>query len=535
MVLASSNAFQQASQGSADVCVIGGGIAGITIALALARRRLRVLLLEAGGETYSRRSQDLYRGEAWDDRYSLTGTRARMLGGSSNCWGGWTRPPCSSDFARRPWVGAPGWPIGWRDLAPYHAEASRLLQLSEPASDAALADALDPDLGRTAGLGGDDLRTVFFHMSPPTAFGSVYRDELARAETLTVLTDATVTRIETDAASDRVLAVEVLTERGTFQVTAETFVLATGGVENPRMLLASGGVGNGGDLVGRYFMDHPRIRLRHLLLQGGDRISQLFDARHYGGGSMLRGRGRVGCALSPSPEEQRRAEVLQSYTGLVACFFGQTDATLEDARQVYKATRGRPHEPITAARAARALAGTPQALAYLLARRLDLRGRRMRFEVETVVEPMPDRDNRVELTGEKDRNGVPKARVTWRRHDVERRTHRHAFDLVQKAMEAEGQGRMTVDPGIWDPERWDANVMTTWHHMGTTRMAAAPSEGVVDTDCRVFGTSNLYVAGSSVFATGGGMPPTLLVTLLALRLADHLAARAAMPLVAAAE
>ena len=372
-------------------------------------------------------------------------------------------------------------------------------------------------------------------MSPPTAFGNVYRDELARAETLTVLTDATVTRLETDAASDRVRAVEVLTERGTFRVTAETFVLATGGVENPRMLLASGGIGNGADLVGRYFMDHPRIRLRHLLLQGGDRIPQLFDARHYGGGSMLRGRGRVGCALSPSPEEQRRAEVLQSYTGLVACFFGQTDATLEDARQVYKAMRGRPHEPITAARSARALADaagagvSPGPAARPSRAAHALRGRDGRR-----ADARPGQPGRAHRRKGPQR-GPEGAASTWRRHDVERRTHRHAFDLVRKAMEAEGQGRMTVDPGIWDPERWDANVMTTWHHMGTTRMAAAPSEGVVDTDCRVFGTSNLYVAGSSVFATGGGMPPTLLVTLLALRLADHLAARAAMPLVAAAE
>ena len=144
-MLASSNAFQQAPHGSVDVCVIGGGVAGITIALALARRRLRVLLLEAGGEAYSRRSQDLYRGEAWDGRYSLTGTRARMLGGSSNCWGGWTRPPGASDFA-----GGPGWarPAGRSNGAtspPTTPRRRGCCELSEPASDAVLTDALDAD------------------------------------------------------------------------------------------------------------------------------------------------------------------------------------------------------------------------------------------------------------------------------------------------------------------------------------------------------------------------------------------------------
>ena len=96
---------------------------------------------------------------------------------------------------------------------------------------------------------------------------------------------------------------------------------------------------------------------------------------------------------------------------------------------------------------------------------------------------------------------------------------------MRQAVEARGYGRCTLDPRIWEPERWDASVITTWHHMGTTRMAASPSEGVVDADCRVFGTSNLYVAGSSAFATGGGVPPTFTVATLALRLAARVEAQ----------
>jgi choline dehydrogenase-like flavoprotein len=61
-----------------------------------------------------------------------------------------------------------------------------------------------------------------------------------------------------------------------------------------------------------------------------------------------------------------------------------------------------------------------------------------------------------------------------------------------------------------------------YHHMGTTRMSAAPAEGVVVADCRVHGYANLYVAGSSVFATGSWANPTLTIIALALRLADRL-------------
>jgi choline dehydrogenase-like flavoprotein len=61
--------------------------------------------------------------------------------------------------------------------------------------------------------------------------------------------------------------------------------------------------------------------------------------------------------------------------------------------------------------------------------------------------------------------------------------------------------------------------------MGTTRMHADARKGVVDAQCRVHGTDNLYVAGSSVFPSGGYANPTLTLVALALRLADHLKGR----------
>ncbi len=507
---------------STEVCIVGGGVAGIAIALSLARAGRQVCLLEAGGETFSQSSQALYDGEVWDPRYSLTGTRTRMLGGSSNCWGGWTRPAGANDFEARPGLGIGGWPIGTADLEPHYAAASELLEVVEPRPDAELLAELPNDLRALAGIGGQAFRTVFFGMSPPTAVGKVHRQRLMTAPGLRVVLDATATRLVTDPASDRIEAVEGVCPQGRFRVEAKAVVLAAGGIENPRLLLASGGIGNGTDLVGRYFMDHPRLRLRHLLIDDDPGFARIYDARHYGGGSLVSRRGRHGAAFAPTRAEQERAGILQSYTGLVATYFGQSDSTLEDARQLWNALRGHLHERIDAARIARVLAASPKTAAYVLGRKLDLRGRRMRYEIETVIEPLPDRENRVELIAATDRHGVPKIRLTWRRHDLERRSHRHALDLVRRVVEARGYGRSTIDPAIWEPEAWDATVITTWHHMGTTRMAAAASGGVVDRDCRVFGTSNLYATGSSVFTTGGGMPPTFTVATLALRLAEHI-------------
>lgn len=533
-MIGDAGALARAGEIWADVCVVGGGVAGIAIALSLATAGRRVCLLEGGRETFSWRSQELYDGEVWDPRYSLTGTRTRMLGGSSNCWGGWTRPATANDFDPRPWLGMAGWPIGERDLAPHYDRAAELLEVVGPRTDADLLDELPVDLRGLAEIGGEAFRTIFFGMSPPTAVGRVHREKLAQAPGLEVILEATVTRLVSCPASDAIEAVEGTSPAGPFRVRAEMVVLAAGGIENPRLMLASGGIGNGRDLVGRYFMDHPRLRMRHLLLDEDPGFARLYDARHYGGGSMVTRRGRHGAAFSPTLPEQARAGVLQSYTGLVATYFRQSDSTLEDARQVWKALKGELHEKIDATRLARVVAAAPATAAYVLGRKLDLRGAHMRYEIETVIEPMPDRENRVALIGATDRHGVPKIHLTWRRHDRERETHRHALDLVRRAVEARGYGRTTVDPGVWEPERWDSSVITTWHHMGTTRMATSPSEGVVDADCRVFGTSNLYVAGSSVFATGGGVPPTFTVATLALRLAAHLEARLGRPVMAGA-
>lgn len=104
-----------------------------------------------------------------------------MLGGSSNCWGGWTRPATANDFDPRPWLGMAGWPIGEGDLAPHHDRAAELLSGVEPRTDADLLDELAADLRGLAEIGGEAFRTIFFGMSPPTAVGGVHREKLAQA------------------------------------------------------------------------------------------------------------------------------------------------------------------------------------------------------------------------------------------------------------------------------------------------------------------------------------------------------------------
>ena len=94
------------------VCIIGGGVAGITLAMELDRQGIDVCLLESGGFSPDDGTRDLYRGEdvgEWPYNFS-DGSRSRFLGGSSNCWGGWCRPLDPWDFEKRDWVAHSGWP-----------------------------------------------------------------------------------------------------------------------------------------------------------------------------------------------------------------------------------------------------------------------------------------------------------------------------------------------------------------------------------------------------------------------------------------
>ncbi len=112
------------------VCVIGGGVAGITLALELERHGIEAYLLESGGVNPDDDTRDLYRGEDIGLPYSFAdGCRSRFLGCSSNCWGGWCRPLDPWDFEKRDWVAHSGWPFGPKELAPYYERTHALLKL----------------------------------------------------------------------------------------------------------------------------------------------------------------------------------------------------------------------------------------------------------------------------------------------------------------------------------------------------------------------------------------------------------------------
>ena len=249
----------------ADLCIVGAGAAGITIAREFADQGFSVILLESGGFEFEQETQALYRGETTGPFMPGGGTylsrvRSRYFGGSTNCWEGQCRPLDEIDFEERSWVPHSGWPFPKSHLAPFYERAASVCQITPFGYD--VRNALSPSRPALTVGNDDTIETKLFHLSPPTHFGEVYRKELVEAQNIQVFLYANAIDIVANANASAVDLLEVQCLTGNrLWVRAAFYVLATGAIENARLLLFSNklqkaGLGNQNGLVGRYFLEH---------------------------------------------------------------------------------------------------------------------------------------------------------------------------------------------------------------------------------------------------------------------------------------
>jgi choline dehydrogenase-like flavoprotein len=508
----------------ADLCIVGAGAAGITIARAFAGRGVKVVLLEAGGLEYSDDCQALYQGRnVGHPYYALDECRLRFFGGTTNHWGGRCRPLDPIDFQRRPWLPLSGWPVSQAELARYLDEAQRLCQLGPP--DYTPAGWLGPN---QAALPFDPLRLISrsWQYSPPTVFGEVYRPELEQAGNIEIIVNANVVEIVTTENGARVEALRLATLAGR-RLTARSrrYVLACGGLETPRLLLASNrqvnvGVGNQHDLVGRYFGEH-------LSLAGGrawfeDPAAVAFYTE--GAGNTIGGVNAVGC-LNLSPELQAERQIL-NFDAMFLVDTSVDDTGYAALSRIWHAARAGELPDDLLADLRLAIGDLDDALTRFAGRfgLADYVPKNGRFLVWCSSEQEPNPDSRVTLDDALDPLGMPRLRLDWRLTELDRRTLVEGFRAVAQEIGRAGLGRMQLAEEFRDPDStaWPGDLEGGRHHMGTTRMSDDPKRGVVDAQCRVHGVDNLYIAGSSVFPTGGSANATLTIVALALRLAESL-------------
>jgi len=521
-VIVDARGFDAAGPVECDVCIVGGGPAGITLALELANRGRSVCLLESGGLGHERGSQALLDGEVAGGAYpKLIETRSAMLGGATGVWAGWCRPLDAVDFEPRGWVADGGWPFPHGELLACVPRAHELCGLGPADYDAAAWEART-GLARLP-LADPGLEPAMFH-ARAWRFGTEHRPALQRGPGIRVLLHATALALERGDGGARIARVRAGTLNGRrFDVVGRIVVLAAGGIENARILLLSGespeqAVGNDHGLVGRYFMEHGFVNAGSFVPRDPD-LSLAFHFPVAGGGGPA-----VRAVLALAAAAQRERRLLNgaiffhpAYEAHEVFDSPEVQAMLEIGNKL----RGRAVPGGIGRRVATAL-GAPGKLLTAIRRKLAARGGpQPRWRTRALFECAPRRDNRVTLARDKDAFGRPLARLEWRAADADIASCRAMHALFDASLRQAGLGhfeaRFPDDVGAWR-----AAIEGGKHHMGTTRMHADPRRGVTDADARVHGLSNLYVAGSSVFPTGGYANPTLTLVALAVRLVRHL-------------
>lgn len=508
-----------------DLCIIGGGAAGITMALEFANTGVDILLLESGSFELEDDTQALYSGENIGLPYfDLEYTRLRYLGGATNHWGGMSRPLDPIDFESRDWVAHSGWPITYNEFAAYLPRAGNICQIPSNNYDALhwmkhQANTTDHNYERDkAGFSSFEEAFVpgVFQFSPPTIFGEVYRSALEKANNIKVLLNANVTSIDTLGNPNKVnqLSVSALSgKRAT--IHPKQVVLATGGIENARVLLASNkthtkGLGNENGLVGRFFADHIELRSGFLISQQHSKFFNKFDQFD-----------RPICfALDVAPEMQRTKKIINQCLTFDAISYKPTTADGVQAARKIKRSLDRGKWPDNFfSNVGTAIMDIDDIFSYM--RSKNGSKEKGNYSIMYRVEPQPNPNSSVTLSDNKDALGIPKVKLNWQLTELDYRSIYEMQTMFTKLLGKSGYGHINIEL----PEKFDEWPDTTDggnHHMGTTRMANSPSTGVVDKNCKIFNIENLYVAGSSVFPTYGKVNPTLNLIALTIRLADHL-------------
>lgn len=510
-----------------DVCVIGGGAAGIAIVDRLIDSGLSVVLLEAGGFYVEQHTQELFSGETVGHPYfPLESCRIRQLGGSTTRWGGWCRPLENVDFSTREWLPWSGWPISEADLKQYYDDAAGVFDL--PTSDPApysVSDSFEECLRDKDSR----FRTIAYQRSPRTNFGKKFRTRISTARNVFSVLNANVTEMRLDPGQNRVSQVMAKALDGpAVCVRPRAVVLAAGGIENARILLAStrdrsAGLGNEYDNVGRFFMEHLHVPAGHLATKKSGKGLAHVRARFHQG-PKLQG------FLSPTEAAQDNFQLLGASIALESPGYsfgtpliGLSSPFISNAFNLYDRLLDSPIGP-----AAQLVREATTQACHLVTRYRTWSSARMAedslrsndYDIHPLYfrsEQAPDKANRVYLGERLDVLGMPQVILNWRPTTLDLNSISSWLGILDDDFR-----RMELGELVHPQNDWQSQVIGGPHHMGTTRMSTTPRTGVVDKDCRVHSVDNLFVAGASVFATGGFANPTFTVVAMALRLADKI-------------
>lgn len=533
----------------ADICIIGAGVAGLSVARPFIGTAVTVCIVAGGGMEAEERYQALYEGSSiGNPPFDPAASRMRAFGGTCNLWGRGCIP-LGTALDRRNWVPHSGWPVTYAELEADYRQARAFCGIES--HEFAKGSFLTPP--ELAPLDFDERKLVTrIFAASPVHFGSAYQSEFEQASNVRILLHANLTGLQAAPGGTAVEEARIATldgKRG--RVRARHYVLAAGGIENARLLLLSDsvvphGLGNDRDLVGRYFMDHPSGKLGTIVTGSPETLTRPYDRnlakrplpshpeiclseKAQEDHRILNGR------LRPFAVEGAVPKGIQALRGLKAAHRARSrDWELSLKERLCIRHNGEPQyvrEVVPPAESTARLAldlglGVGD-LAWAVGRKLAGKPtvKTERVDVVGYFEQAPNPASRITLGRETDALGLRRVCVDWRLNALDMHTYRVAARLFGDELARVSDGRFELEPWLRTDDNPVPEVFGTSHHMGTTRMSDDPGSGVVDRDCKVHGVDNLHVAGSSVFPAGGWAFPTFTIVALGLRLAGRLRTR----------
>jgi len=502
-----------------DICVVGAGAAGLTIATEMSNSPLEIVLLESGGMEFEAPTQALYDVDLSGLPHpGSTQGRFRVCGGSTTMWGGQALPLMASDFEPREWVPHSGWPIVYEEMKPYYERASRFLLVDGMNFDTDLFKHLGT---RPPALDAEQIWYHFSKWSPRPNLREVYLPEVRESKGCRLLLHANVVNLTLDDKMERVQQIEAQSLEGhKTTIQARAFVLGVGGIETARLLLANrkqrmNGIGNDHDLVGRFFQDHPSAFVGYLNSPQPARAQRMLNVFHKGGQKYS-----VRCTATKQWQQKHRTLNVSMGTTFV-----EEGTTVQDLKEIYTSLRQFRFSPGLGSKAWRTAlhpgAAIRPAYEFLIHGRSFTPNARMLIGLTSEQEPNPE--SRILLSDKVDVLGMPRADVRWRLTDLTLHTIREFASTLREEFARAGMGTIEMEPWVFeDSAQWTAHITDQFHHIGTTRMDPSPRRGVVDQNCRVHGVENLFIGSSAVFPTSGHSNPTLTIIALCMRLADRL-------------
>lgn len=496
----------------ADVCVVGAGIAGITIAARLRNRGLRVVILESGGRDHDEPAQALNEVEITGHPYKgASQGRTRGLGGNSTIWGGALLPFTPTDFMSDEKDQSATWPINFADLEPYIDDVEKMFGLPSGPYEAS-----------------NELNTTFLRREakwPSFAnrnLALVHKEKLRDDPGLVTWLNATVTNLVLSNERDKIVAVKAKALNGTsLHVSAKHTIIAAGAIESTRLLLLFDKANDNrldhlSATLGRYFHDHLSLPLGRIET---DRPSAL---NHFAGFRFEKGSMRS-LRFEFNNRKQRHHSLRSGFVHIA--FRPLEESGFDHVRSFLQSIqKGRPNLA-AGLRCAGDLPYLAKAIYWRFGHRQLLWPQPSEYNIHVVAEQAPHQDNRILLNTQLDAFGQRMASIDWHVREEDAKTFQTlalAFDRFWSTYHASLGGIIwNVAPKNIGPEHL-RDVDDIYHPGGSTRMANHASHGVVDKNCGVFGLSGISIVSTSVFPTGGTANPTMTLVMIAMRVADHL-------------